>query len=178
MPGDFTLDDFMEQMSQVRKLGPMGKVMGMIPGMREMMEQVKMTEGEIERSLRRMRAMYDSMTPGERARPEGIDAGRRQRIARGAGCGLGEVAKLIADFEQSREMMRAVGRMGVIGKMRLQRAWDDSVLGLVTEERRDRDPSFVYSERPERRMWRMRELLVVSMVGAGLAVWLLWGLLR
>jgi signal recognition particle subunit SRP54 len=112
MNGDFTLDDFMAQMAQVTKLGPMGKVIGMIPGMGDMMEQVKMNEGDILRSLARMRAMYDSMTPGERARPEGIDGGRRRRIARGAGCELVDVAKFIADFEQSRAMMRAVGRMG------------------------------------------------------------------
>src|SRR5438105_1576864 len=83
--GTFTLEDFMAQMGQVKKLGPMGKVMGMIPGRGDMMKQVNMQEGAIERSLGRMRAMYDSMTLPERKKPERSDHGRRRRIARGAG---------------------------------------------------------------------------------------------
>jgi signal recognition particle subunit SRP54 len=120
--GTFTLEDFMAQMGQVKKLGPMGKVMGMIPGMGDMMKQVKMNEGDIERSLGRMRAMYDSMTLAERKKPEIIEHGRRRRIARGAGVDTGEVSKFIKDFEQSRDMMRAVGSMGVMGRFKLMRA--------------------------------------------------------
>src|SRR5881227_1114173 len=67
--GQFSLEDFMSQMKQVNRMGPMGKVMGMIPGMGDMMKQVKMNEGDIERSLGRMRAMYDSMTLAERKKP-------------------------------------------------------------------------------------------------------------
>src|SRR4029450_8603183 len=59
--GSFTLEDFMSQMAQGKKRGPVGKIMGMIRGMGDMMKQVKMNEGDIERSLGRMRAMYDSM---------------------------------------------------------------------------------------------------------------------
>src|SRR4051795_143152 len=84
--GTFTLEDFIAQMGQVKKLGPMGKVMGMIPGMKDMLKQVNMQEGDIERSLNRMRAMYDSMTPAERKNPDVIEHGRRRRIAKGAGC--------------------------------------------------------------------------------------------
>jgi signal recognition particle subunit SRP54 len=120
--GKFTLEDFMAQMAQVKKLGPMGKVMSMIPGMGDMMKQVNMKEGDIEKSLGRMRAMYDSMTLEERKKPEVIEHGRRRRIARGAGVDTGEVSKFIKDFEQSRDMMRAVGSMGVMGKFKLMRA--------------------------------------------------------
>src|SRR5271170_1344473 len=60
--GNFTLDDFMAQMSQVRKLGPMGKVMGMIPGMSEMTKQIGQNEGQVETQMNRMQAMYNSMT--------------------------------------------------------------------------------------------------------------------
>src|SRR5215212_968777 len=120
--GTFTLEDFMAQMAQVKKLGPMGKVMSMIPGMGDMMKQVNMNEGDIEKSLGRMRAMYDSMTLDERKKPEVIEHGRRRRIARGAGVDTGEVSKFIQDFEQSRDMMRAVGSMGVMGKFKLMRA--------------------------------------------------------
>jgi len=120
--GTFTLEDFMAQMSQVKKLGPMGKVMGMIPGMGDMMKQVNMKEGDIERSLSRMRAMYDSMTLAERKKPDLLEHGRRRRIARGAGVDTSEVNKFIKDFEQSRDMMRAVGSMGVMGKFKMMRA--------------------------------------------------------
>src|SRR5690242_15256089 len=107
--GDFTLDDFVAQMARVRKLGPMGKVMGMIPGMGEVLRQVAMKEADIERELGRMRAMYDAMTPAERHAPESIDAGRRRRIAAGAGVTVRDVCKFIADFEQSRAVMATVG---------------------------------------------------------------------
>jgi signal recognition particle subunit SRP54 len=120
--GTFTLEDFMAQMTQVKKMGPMGKIMGMIPGMGDMMKQVNMKEGDIERSLKRMRAMYDSMTLAERKKPEMIEHGRRRRIARGAGVDTGEINKFIKDFQQSRDMMRAVGSMGIMGKFKLMRA--------------------------------------------------------
>src|SRR3954468_2023342 len=117
--GQFTLEDFMSQMGQVKKLGPMGKIMGMIPGMAEMSKQANMGEGDIEKSLQRMRAMYDSMTPGERKKPEIIEHGRRRRIARGAGVDVGEINQFIKQFEQSRDMMRAVGSMGIMGRFKL-----------------------------------------------------------
>ncbi|MDB5321098.1 MAG: ffh [Phycisphaerales bacterium] len=120
--GTFTLEDFMAQMAQVKKMGPMGKVMGMIPGMGDMMKQVNMKEGDIEKSLKRMQAMYQSMTVAERKKPDLIEHGRRRRIARGAGVEGGEVSKFIKDFEQSRDMMRAVGSMGVMGKFKMMRA--------------------------------------------------------
>jgi signal recognition particle subunit SRP54 len=120
--GTFTLEDFMAQMAQVKKMGPMGKVMGMIPGMGDMMKQVNMKEGDIEKSLKRMQAMYQSMTTAERKKPDLIEHGRRRRIARGAGVDTGEVSKFIKDFEQSRDMMRAVGSMGVMGKFKMMRA--------------------------------------------------------
>jgi signal recognition particle subunit SRP54 len=120
--GTFTLEDFMAQMAQVKKMGPMGKVMGMIPGMGDMMKQVNMKEGDIERSLKRMQAMYQSMTTAERKKPELIEHGRRRRIARGAGVDTGEVGKFIKDFEQTRDAMRAIGSMGIMGKFKMMRA--------------------------------------------------------
>jgi signal recognition particle GTPase len=151
--GAFTLDDFLAQMDQVRKLGPMGGVMRIIPGMGEMLRQVEMNEADIERELGRMRAMCDSMTPGERQAPESIDAGRRRRIAAGAGVTVAEVCKFLADFEQNRAVMRAVGTMGVMGKVRWTREMrgGDPVLGLVTARKWTRDPSCAW--RLGRRRW-------------------------
>src|SRR6266516_2056093 len=115
---DFTLGDFMRHMRKVRKLGPMGKVIGMMPGMRETMAQVRMEEGEIEKGLQQIQAIYDSMTPGERDEPEMIGHDRRRRIARGAGVGVKEVLQFLRQFQQTRDMMREIGRTGVLGRMR------------------------------------------------------------
>src|SRR2546429_6578462 len=82
--GTFTLDDFMAQMTQIRKLGPMGKIMGMIPGMSELTKQMGQGEGDVENQLTNMRAIYDSMNRKERTNPDVLDGPRRRRIATGA----------------------------------------------------------------------------------------------
>src|SRR5437667_5669887 len=119
--GQFTLDDFMAQMSQVKKLGPMGKVMGMIPGMSEMSKNMNMGEGEVEKQMGRMRAIYDSMNKKERKNPDTLDGPRRRRIARGAGVDVNEVGQFMKQFEMTRDMMRAVGGMGMMGRLRLMK---------------------------------------------------------
>jgi len=120
--GQFTLDDFMSQMGQVQKLGPMSKVMGMIPGMSEMTKQMNMNEGDVEGQMGRMRAIYNSMSTRERLKPDLLDGTRRRRIARGAGVELNEVGQFMKQFEMSRDMMRAVGCMGMMGKMKLMKS--------------------------------------------------------
>jgi signal recognition particle subunit SRP54 len=120
--GEFTLDDFVQQMSQVRKLGPMNKIMGMIPGMSELTKQIPMGEGAVEGEMNRMRAIYDSMTRQERKKPDILDGMRRRRIAAGAGVDVAEVGKFMKQFEMSRDMMRAVGGMGMMGKLKLMKS--------------------------------------------------------
>lgn len=119
--GQFTLEDFMSQMGQIKKLGPMGKVMGMIPGMSELTKQAGMGEGDVEKQMGRMQAIYNSMSRKERAKPDLLDGPRRRRVARGAGVELNEVGQFMKQFEMSRDMMRAVGGMGVMGKMKLMK---------------------------------------------------------
>lgn len=119
--GQFTLDDFMGQMGQIKKLGPMGKIMGMIPGMSELTKQVGMQGDDVENQMKRMRAIYDSMNRNERQNPDLLDGQRRRRIAAGAGVGVTEVGSFMKQFEMSRDMMRAVGGMGMLGKMKLMK---------------------------------------------------------
>src|SRR3954464_12827726 len=107
----------------------MGKGMGMIPGMKAMLKQVNMQEGDIQRSLKRLRALYASMTPAERKKPDVIEHGRRRRIAKGAGCDVGEGSKVIKDFEQSPDVMRAPGSMGVMGRFKMMKAMASGQLG-------------------------------------------------
>ncbi len=120
--GTFTLDDFMAQMRQVRKLGPVGKIMGMIPGMSELTKQMNMGEGDVELQMTHMQAIYSSMTAAERKNTDLIEGSRRRRIARGAGVELKEVGQFIKQFEMSRDMMRAVGGMGMMGKWQLMKS--------------------------------------------------------
>jgi len=117
--GQFSLDDFMAQMNQVKKLGSMSKIMGMIPGMRDLTKNMNMGEGDVEQQMGQMRAIYDSMNLKERKNPDLLDGGRRRRVARGAGVDLNSVGQFIKQFNMSRDMMRAVGGMGMMGRMRL-----------------------------------------------------------
>src|SRR3954465_14618048 len=84
--GQFSLEDFMSQMGQIKKLGPMSKVVGMIPGMSELTKQIGHDGEGVEDQMGRMRAIYDSMTRKERAKPDLLDSNARQRTAGGAGC--------------------------------------------------------------------------------------------
>src|SRR5438034_219524 len=131
--GTFTLDDFMAQMTQIRKLGPMGKIMGMIPGMSELTKQMGQGEGEVEGQLNRMRAIYDSMNRKERHNPDLLDGPRRRRVATGAGVQSQEVSAFIKQFTTARDMMRAVGGMGMMGKLKLMKSMmSGNLAGLGT----------------------------------------------
>src|SRR6185295_19348506 len=120
--GEFTFEDFMAQMGQVKKLGPMGKVMGMIPGMSELTKQLGQGGEDVDKQMHRMRAIYDSMNRKERKNPDLLDAPRRRRIARGAGVDVQEVGQFMKQFNMSRNMMRAVGGMGMMGKLKLMKS--------------------------------------------------------
>ena len=107
--GEFTLDDFLEQMQQVRKLGSMSKIMGMLPGMGQFREQL---ENFDEREIDRIQAVIQSMTPAERANPKLIDGSRRARIARGSGRQVSDVNQLVDRFFEARKMMMSMARGG------------------------------------------------------------------
>jgi signal recognition particle subunit SRP54 len=110
--GVLTLEDFMSQMEQVRKLGPMTKIMGMVPGMSQITKQLNLNDGLLEGQMRKMRAIYDSMTRVERGKPESIEHGRRRRIAAGSGVLPQDVSQFVKQFESARDMMRAYGTGG------------------------------------------------------------------
>jgi signal recognition particle subunit SRP54 len=109
--GEFTLDDFLEQMQQVRKLGSMTKIMGMLPGMGQFREQL---ENFDEREIDRIQAIIQSMTPGERANPKMIDGSRRSRIARGSGRQVSDVNNLVDRFFEARKMMMSFAKGGAM----------------------------------------------------------------
>ena len=108
----FTLQDFLDQIKMVRKLGPLQNLLGMIPGMPKMPDSV---DGE--KSLRRVEAMIRSMTLEERSRPSILNARRRQRIARGSGTSVTELNELLHRFEEMKKMMQRLTRGGSPDKM-------------------------------------------------------------
>jgi signal recognition particle subunit SRP54 len=120
--GQFTLEDFMTQMGQVKKLGPMGKVMGMIPGMSEMSKQMNMGEGEVEKQMGRMRAIYDSMNKKERQEPRLPRRPAPPPHRTGAGVAPTRSGQFMKQFEMTRDMMRAVGGMGMMGRLKMMKA--------------------------------------------------------
>ncbi|MEE3353403.1 MAG: signal recognition particle protein, partial [Actinomycetota bacterium] len=107
MEGTFTLDDFLEQLKALRKMGPLSNVMGMVPGMAQQMRGVD-TEVD-ERRIDRIEGIIHSMTPGERADPDVIDGSRRARIAAGSGTQPNEINQLVRQFREMRKMMKQMG---------------------------------------------------------------------
>jgi signal recognition particle subunit SRP54 len=107
--GEFTLDDFLKQMRQIRKMGPLQGLLGMIPGMGAQLRNVKVDEREFDR----LQAIILSMTPEERRHPELIKGSRRLRIARGSGTNVQAVKGLIKQFGQMQKVMKSVSQ----GKM-------------------------------------------------------------
>ena len=107
--GDFTLDDFLEQMQALRKMGSLSKIMGMLPGMGQFREQL---ENFDEREIDRIQAIIQSMTPAERGNPKLIDGSRRARISRGSGTQVSDVNQLVDRFFEARKMMLSMAKGG------------------------------------------------------------------
>ena len=103
--GTFTLDDFLEQMAQVRKMGPLSGIIGMLPGVPKELKDADIGEKE----LGRVEAIIRSMTPEERRRPDVINGSRRQRIASGSGTSTSEVNLLLKQFKDVAKMMKRFG---------------------------------------------------------------------
>jgi signal recognition particle subunit SRP54 len=107
---EFTLEDFLGQLKQIRRMGPLQNLLGMMPGLAgHQLKNLKVDERELDR----VQAIILSMTPEERRRPELIKGSRRLRIARGSGTSVQAVNQLVKQFDQMRKLMRQIGR----GKM-------------------------------------------------------------
>src|ERR687890_717011 len=100
----FTLDDFLQQMQQVRNMGPLGSLLKMMPGIGSQLGSLQVDEKELDR----LEAIIRSMTPAERANPKIIDGSRRRRIARGSGTSVQAVSQLVKQFGQMRKVMKQV----------------------------------------------------------------------
>jgi signal recognition particle subunit SRP54 len=105
----FTLDDFLDQMKQVRNMGPLQNLLKMMPGVSKQLGQLQVSEKELDR----LEAIILSMTPAERANPQIIDGSRRRRIAHGSGTSVQAVSQLVKQFGQMKKVMRQLSQ----GKM-------------------------------------------------------------
>ncbi|MBF9336045.1 signal recognition particle protein, partial [Microbacterium lacticum] len=106
----FTLEDFLDQLQQMKKMGSMKKMLGMLPGMGQMKQQL---ENFDDKEIDRTEAIIRSMTPGERRNPKILNGSRRLRIARGSGMTVTDVNQLVQRFDQAAKMMKTVARGGV-----------------------------------------------------------------
>jgi signal recognition particle subunit SRP54 len=102
---EFTLDDFLDQLQQVRKLGPLDQVLGMIPGMGDLKKKLQGAEID-EGQLKRTEAIIRSMTKKERRDPAILNGSRRKRIAVGSGTRVQDVNRLLKQFEDAKKMMK------------------------------------------------------------------------
>jgi signal recognition particle subunit SRP54 len=102
-PGELTLEDFLQQMQMVRRMGPIGNLLGMLPGMGQVREQINQID---DKDLDRIAAIIQSMTPAERHDPKILNGSRRLRIARGSGVTVTEVNSLVERFYEARKMMK------------------------------------------------------------------------
>jgi len=105
----FTFDDFLDQLEQVRKMGPLDELMKMIPGMGKAMKGVQVDDD----SFVHVEAIIKSMTCEERARPQILNGSRRKRIARGSGTGIQDVNRLIKQFSGMQKMMKRMSKKGM-----------------------------------------------------------------
>lgn len=119
---EFDLEDFLDQMRQLRNMGPIGQVMKMLPGVSNIpgMKKSEVNDSDI----KRIQAIIESMTPRERQQPSIISGSRRQRIAKGSGTSVTEVNQLLKQFEQTKKLLKSMtqmtgkrGRRGMFGNM-------------------------------------------------------------
>lgn len=111
MDGQFTLDDFLEQMQQIKKMGSLGNIMSMMPGIPKELKNANISDDD----LKPIEAIIRSMTMEERTFPKVINGSRRQRIAAGSGTQVGDVNRLVKQFDEMQKMMKKMGVLGGAG---------------------------------------------------------------
>ena len=116
MKGSFDLNDMLNQMRQMQKIGSMGSILGMLPGMSKFKSQIE-ESGVCDNLMKKQEAIILSMTKKERANPDIIKASRKRRIAQGAGVEVHDVNVLLKSFEQMSTMMKKMGRFGSMSAM-------------------------------------------------------------
>jgi signal recognition particle subunit SRP54 len=155
--GEFTLDTFRQMLGQTRKLGPLGKVMGMIPGMGAMKDM--MGDTDVDGEMNRLFGIIDSMTPSERRSPsKTIDPSRRRRIAAGAGAQPNEVNDLVKQFDGMASLMKEMAGMGIRDRMRKMQEIQRNPTGNLTKAKGSTGKRLTPDERRKLKKQREKEL--------------------
>ena len=126
MEGQFTLDDFLEQLQQLKKMGPLSGVLAMMPGVPKELKDADVGDDQ----LKPIEAMIYSMTPEERARPQLINGSRRNRIAAGSGTTTGDINRLVKQFGEMQKMMKKFGMAGSKRSKKGKRGSDAALPGI------------------------------------------------
>ncbi len=108
--GDFDLEDFLDQLRQVRKMGPLNELLGMIPGLGKALKGIDLEKLEAEKSLKYVEAIILSMTPEERRNPRILNASRKRRVAAGSGTDVQQINQLLNQHRQMQNMMKRLGQ--------------------------------------------------------------------
>jgi signal recognition particle subunit SRP54 len=114
--GAFDLNDLREQLIQMEKIGGMSGMLGLIPGIAKMKEQIASANLD-DRVVKRQKAIIDSMTPKERRNPDVLKASRKKRIAAGSGTKVEDINRLLKMHRQMADMMKAMGKRGGLGRL-------------------------------------------------------------
>jgi len=110
---EFDFNDFLQQLNQIKKMGNIKDLLGMIPGMGKAMKDIDISDD----AFNKVEAIIHSMTPAERAQPELMNGNRRKRLADGSGNSIQEVNQFLKQFEEMRKMMKKMQKSGAAGKM-------------------------------------------------------------
>jgi len=158
--GEFTLDDFKKMLGQTKKLGPLNKVMGMLPGMSNMADM--MGDMDPETDMRRLVGVIDSMTPEERRNPSRvIDQSRRRRIAAGAGVEPHEVNQLVKQFDGIADIMKQMSKMGMRDRLRTMKQMSEGGMldpgGKIARQKKNTGKRLSPKERAKQKKLREKE---------------------
>ncbi len=110
MKNQFTLEDFQNQLKQIKRMGSIGQILDMIPGMGRMRQQLNIDNEEAQQQLKKVEAIINSMTPAERRNPKLLNASRKKRVAAGSGTTVQDINALLKQFREMQRMMKLIGK--------------------------------------------------------------------
>jgi len=106
----FTLEDFLKQLQQIKRMGSIGQILDMVPGMGRMRQQLNIDNEEAQKQMAKVEAIINSMTPAERRNPKLMNASRKKRVAAGSGTSVQDINELLKQFREMRRMMKMIGK--------------------------------------------------------------------
>lgn len=110
LKNQFTLEDFLKQLHQVKRMGSIGQILDMIPGMGRLRQQVNIDNEEAQQQLKKVEAIIYSMTPAERRHPKLLNASRKRRVAAGSGTTVQDINALLKQFQEMQRLMKMIGK--------------------------------------------------------------------